>query len=503
MFKIETHFRHTIFAIVLIKLIIAYFLPITSDEAYFFLWGQFPDIHYYDHPPMTGWVVGLFSLLGQHIFFSRLFTIISGLVIALGIHHLVRDGFNAPEKAKLVCLVFLVAPLHMLFVLITTDTALVLFVFLSGLTLFYALGRQDDRLMMLSGVFWGLAILSKYFAGLLLIAVFCCLVVRKDRSIIKHMLLWFGGALPFLLFHLYGNYQNCWTNILFNMVNRNKNVSWEISGLISFALFQIYLATPWALYFLIKNAKTIAAAMRNQSHPFLYLFAVPIALLGFVALHHTGLHWALAFHPFLILLLVHLSRPQIHRIVILSMVFSLVHVVPILTVLALPVETFQSHKYYHDLVLCKYGDELIEKIRAQYGLDYTMATNGYYTSGAMTYHSKTHVIVFMDHNKHGRHDDKLTDFRTLDGKNILVLATLPIKQDYSRFFDEVVQERVWLRNNGFYVVLGKGFRYTIYRELFLKRIQKDFYTAPGFLPKGDCYFRNMYFDDGEFEAKCQ
>ena len=32
-------------------------VPFTGDEAYFLVWGQQPDIGYYDHPPMVGWLL--------------------------------------------------------------------------------------------------------------------------------------------------------------------------------------------------------------------------------------------------------------------------------------------------------------------------------------------------------------------------------------------------------------------------------------------------------------
>ena len=132
LFRTETYFKPLVAAIVLIQLIIAWLLPITSDEAYFYLWGRYPDINYYDHPPMTGWVMALFSQLGHAIFFDRLFAVLSGLAIAWGIHRLVRNGLKAPEKARLITLAFLAAPLHLLSVMVTTDTPLVLFTALSG-----------------------------------------------------------------------------------------------------------------------------------------------------------------------------------------------------------------------------------------------------------------------------------------------------------------------------------------------------------------------------------
>lgn len=493
LFKSERYFKHILALIIVIKLVIAYWLPLTSDEAYFFLWGQYPDINYYDHPPMTGWVTSLFGLLGRHIFFSRLFAVITGLVIALGLYLLVRDGFGAPDKAKLITLCFLAAPLHMLFVLITTDTPLMLFTALSGFVLYFALRRQKEAWTLLSGALWGLAILSKYFAGLLLIAVFCCLILQRERKWFRYLVLWVAGAMPFVIFHLWANYHNCWTNILFNVVNRNKGVSWEISGVLTFALFQLYLSTPWLIYYLIKNVKAIGSAIQKGTNPFFHLYFIPILLLGMVALHHTGLHWTLAFYPFLFALLVHLPKVQINRIALFSSIFSIVHVLPIVAVLALPVETFKDHAYYHDLVLCKYGDELYGRVKGTYGTDNVLATNGYYTSGAMTYHSRRHFSVFLDRSKHGRHDDKLTDYRKLDGKDFLILWTLPIDEDYSPFFESVTKSEITLRQETFYVAIGKGFRYPAYRDLFLKKIDEIWYACPDFLPPGNCFFKEMYF----------
>ncbi len=495
LFSTERYFYHIVAVLVLIKLAVAFMLPITSDEAYFFLWGQYPDINYYDHPPVTGWIMSLFGLLGRHIFFSRLFAVISGLIVSLGLHRVVRDGFGAPEKARLIALCFLAAPLHMLSVLITTDTALVLFTALSGFTLHMALKRQSDGLVFLSGALWGLAVLSKYFAGLLLIAVVIALVLQRQRRWLRYLAVWGAGALPLGIFHLWANYQNCWTNVLFNVVNRNQSVSWEISGVLEFAAFQIYLATPWLLYYLVKNAKAMIAAVKPGGNPFVYLFTVPIAVLGLVALHHSGLHWALAFYPFLFVLLVHLPKAQIQRIALCSLVFSLVHVIPVMAILSVPVEWFKNHEYYHDMVMCKYGDEIYAKVQQAYGDDLVPATNGYYTSGAMLYHTGRHFAVFLDPSKHGRHDDKLTDYRTLNGKDFLILWTLPITADYEPFFESVETSEIRVRQETFYVAVGRGFRYAAYRDRFLKKMDANWYTCPDWLPGGKCFFKEMYFED--------
>ncbi len=500
LYKIEKYFFYLLCIIFLAKLLLAYLVPVTADEAYFWIWGQHLDINYYDHPPLTGWIVWLFSLMGNHIFFSRLFAVLSGLVITVGIYHLVRRNLGAPDKAKLICLAFAVCPLHLLFVLITTDTPVFLLVFLSGLAFFHSLQRQKLSAMVLAGALCGLAILSKYFAGLLAIAFIVTLVYRRDRFKIIQMLCLLAGALPFVLFHIYGNYQTCWTNVLFNVYNRNQEVSWKISGLLLFLAFQIYLGTPWVFYYLLKNIRRIGKGVRQDNNVFAMLFAVPMFLFALVSFHDTGLHWTLGFYPLMYPLLIYLKRSQIKRIVTFSLIFSTLHAAIIFGALAWrPLYLFKNHQYYNDLVMAYHGQELYQAILDRYGHDYVLATNGYYTSSAMTYHSGEYFIIFMDGSKHGRYDDKLTDFRKLEGKNILSLHTLPAKHRYAPFFEKVTYDQMEFKGGTFYVVIGEKFRFSQYRQLYLEKIRNSWYNIPDFLPVGDCYFFDMYFDDNSAE----
>lgn len=500
MFKLEKYFFHILIAFLVAKLLLAYLIPVTSDEAYFWVWGKHLDINYYDHPPVTGWIIWLFSLLGDHIFFSRLFSVLSGLSIAMGIYYLVRNEFGAPDKARLICLAFVVCPLHLLFVLITTDSPVFLLVFLSGWAFYYSLQRQKLMAMVLAGALCGLAILSKYFAGLLAIAFLFTLVYRRDRKIVLHMLCLLCGALPFVLFHLYGNYETCWTNVMFNVFNRNQHVSWKISGLMQFLGFQAYLATPWALYYLLRNTRRIANGIQQSNNVFAFLFFIPIVIFGMISFHDTGLHWTIGFYPFMFLLMVHLDRLQINHIVTLSLLFSILHAVILFSVLIWqPIKVFKNHQYYNDLVMAFHGPELYQKVKERYGSDYILATNGYYTSSAMSYHSKKYFIVFLDDSKHGRYDDKLTDFRQLNGKNILILRTLPSDHRYDPYFEKVTYQQLLFKGGTFYIVLGEKFRFSEYRERFLKKIRKQWYDIPSFLPIGDCYFFDMYFDQEQFK----
>lgn len=46
-------------AALMIKLIVAAALPLTNDEAYYWVWSQHPQWSYYDHPPVVAWLFAL------------------------------------------------------------------------------------------------------------------------------------------------------------------------------------------------------------------------------------------------------------------------------------------------------------------------------------------------------------------------------------------------------------------------------------------------------------
>jgi len=495
---VEKHYRKFFAGILLIKLVLAYLFPITSDEAYFYTWALNLDVNYYDHPPMTAWIIHLFSLPGRHIFFFRLFTILSGAGVALGIGLVIQRFFNQPEKAWLTSLAFLASPLHILLIPITTDIPLFLFVFLTGVAFYAGVRRDSAAIMLLAGFFLSLAILSKYFAGLLMIGIFGCLVLSWRRESIKYgFLLALGGA-PMILLHLYWNYNDCWLTLMFNVFNRNKDHSLGLDTFLLFVAFQVYLATPWVAYYLLRNAGRIYRGVREDNNLLFYLAIIPMALLAMLSFFDTSLHWTISFYPFVYLLLVYIDTAAIRRIVRLSLIFSGLHVLVVIGALALPVETLKNHRYYADIVMGFYGDEIVEALEP-FQADFVFGTPGYTTAALMTYHSGQRFLVFNDDDRNGRNDDKVTDFRDLDGKNILILSTLSIKpdelRDYIEYFDDFTVDTLPIRGAEFSVVYGKGFRFDRYREMFLKQILRDCYMIPDYLPVGRCFFYDWYFPE--------
>src|SRR5260363_378202 len=85
-----------------IKLILVFRLPITADEAYYFIWGHFLSGGYYDHPPLIGWLLTPIVGCAIYAFLKR------------------EDA----EKAALASCAFILSPISLWSVLIATDVPL-------------------------------------------------------------------------------------------------------------------------------------------------------------------------------------------------------------------------------------------------------------------------------------------------------------------------------------------------------------------------------------------
>ena len=112
----------------LIKTVLAIYVPLTGDEAYYATWGKFFRWGYYDHPPFLGWFLHPFVYFGLSNFWLRLPTILTTTIVGVVMFYLLRP-YNV-KKAALIAILFLISPISLFDVLITTDIPLILFSFL-------------------------------------------------------------------------------------------------------------------------------------------------------------------------------------------------------------------------------------------------------------------------------------------------------------------------------------------------------------------------------------
>lgn len=475
----------------LLRALIAWKLPITGDEAFFWWWGVYPDWGYSDHPPMVGWFnAALGRLLGDSTFVMRLPAVLLPLLVG-GAIGLALRGLDR-ERAAVAVLLFWLTPIGLLQVLMTTDIPLALWSALSVAVLWQAerRARLDGRalaLYALAGLFLALAFLSKYFAVLLGLAYLAHFTLfRRERLAGFALLLLVALIGPAL--HLAWNQAHCWPNVMFNLINRNEGevFEWRKPGL--YLGMMVYLLTPGAAWLAWRERGRLGAAL--GAHRLLAcVVIVPHAVFALLAFKKViGLHWVLAFYPFLFALLAFvLPRAALRKAVIAVAVFGGLHVLAALGVMASSLEHWQRSSLYPSIVRSVKTSELLAQVEAPGVIVMASA----FTPASIYGHARRHYMpVFGTGKFHSRQDDQLVDFADFEGHTLrIIVGNKPVDPArYADFFDQVRAFSVQQDGATFHVIEGQGFRLAAYRLGVLAEIDRRYYQIPRMLPMSDCAF---------------
>ena len=474
------------------KLWLAAFFPLTGDEAYFLVWGLQPDLGYYDHPPMVGWLLALLARMSLSEWVLRLPVLLLPFILSGAIYLALREADR--RKAAYAALAFLLLPINVWNVFITTDTPLVFFTFFSGFAWWKARRNDSQALFVLSGVLLGLAFLSKYFAVLLaLVYLVDALAAPPGRRAVRGLIFACAAATPFVLLNLWWNYGHCWANLMFNLYNRHDDAGFSVSSIALYLLIVAYTLSPVALVQLVRRGWSQPMAMGFR---FLLLATgLPFAMFAALSLvRSVGLHWVLSFVPFFFMAAaLALRADQLRLSVVYLGLFSLLHVALITAAATLPLETWNRSRLYDGIVFHFRIDDVSKWLR-NYAPEFELAADGYSPAVTLSYYSGGYVFVFGTASSHARHDDLLTDFRRLDGRNIAVFRkNAPQDDEYQPFFQSVETRTLELSGARFYAVLGRGFSYKAYLDRVLTPVRERFYRIPAYLPQGGCIFCERYF----------
>ncbi len=464
--------------------------PITGDEAFFYWWGVYPDWGYYDHPPMVGWLIGLMRWsLGDTLWSIRLPVVLLplalGAIIGWALYPLDR------ERAAWAVLFFWLAPINWLTALITTDTPLIFWSALSAAALLRAeqRARMDGAtwgLYALSGLFLGCAFLSKYFAVVLGLTYLLYVAFwRRDR--------WVGFALLVLCalsgpaINIGWNIGHGWSNIMFNLYNRNEDAQFEWHKPLAYAGMLLYLITPAAAWLGWKHR--LEVKMAGRRYPLLAcLVLVPLlffALLSFKKV--VGLHWVLSFYPFgFALLALALPTSKLKRCAVGLAVFAGLHVLVLAGLSLTTLETWKNTGLYPKIVRSYEAKAILKQVSAP---GVVLMADAYTAASIYGFEQRRYMPVFGPGRFHARQDDLLVDFSLYQGQNLRVIhGGLPDLSQYRPYFDSVELLSFTQSGVSFYVVEGRGFNYAAYRDGVLTTIYRRYYNIPTWLPMTGCPF---------------
>lgn len=187
----------------ILKISFALVTNLGNDEVYYVNFALYPNWSYFDHPPMVGWLIRMFTLNNSLLFFDEFVRLGAILIGTLNLYVLFRIGKLVKNEeagiwmALLGAISFYVQIISGLFIL--PDTGLSLFWLLSIFVFLRFIKYGNEKNLWLYGCLVGLGLFSKYFAVFLLLS-YALFAVFVDRRIFKSWKFWLAPLLSFVLF---------------------------------------------------------------------------------------------------------------------------------------------------------------------------------------------------------------------------------------------------------------------------------------------------------------
>jgi len=254
-------------ALTVLRVIYASLLDLRTDEAYYWTWSKESVLSFLDHPPMIAW----FIRLGTAIFGNTNFGVRFAGVLAMGVMQLlIADIVRRVThdcRAVVIAVLMPEAALYygLLMAKVSPDVALIPFATAMVWALVRLAESDDGRWWLAAGAFAGLALLSKFTAGLMLPAVAAFMLVPRWRGRwLRSPYPWLAALIAFVLFLpvLIWNMQHDWASFRFQLVRATATHEWSLRtlgefvglqfGLVGFILLPVVLTgvalTTWRGY---------------------------------------------------------------------------------------------------------------------------------------------------------------------------------------------------------------------------------------------------------------
>lgn len=268
-----------------LRLIAGAVLPLSADEAYYWLWSKHLAAGYFDHPPVIAWIIRAGTVVfGQTAFGVR----VVGILLSFAATWLVWDGARllladrkAAGWAALAFNLTLMTTVEMLAA--TPDTPQMAAAALLLWTLAKLVASGNGRWWLAVGAAGGIGLMAKYstlFLGLG--ALIFLIAVPAQRRWLKTPWPWLGGVLALVLFapNIVWNAQHGWATIAFQG-GRVAGHEITLKYLGEFVGAQALLASPFLL--VLALAGIAAASLKDERRALIACLVWPS--LAYFALH--------------------------------------------------------------------------------------------------------------------------------------------------------------------------------------------------------------------------
>lgn len=289
-----------------VKLVIAAFLPLTSDEAYYWVWSRFMQLSYYDHPPFVAWLFWLgqfFNFYGGMVRWPGILLGQASLALWLV---LLKPYLTERQRVYWLLLALLSPLVGGSGILVTPDLPLMFFYALSLWIFFQWQKEPTFKWSLALGVAMGLGFSSKYMMVLFALSLLPVVLwtPASRHSFFKNLfVLVLGGAVGTLPVWLW-NFTHDFASLKFQAEHGLGQSVWKPHWTSDYALLQILLIFPPVLYLAWKGRKKLPKAI-------LFLAWVPLAFFFFTTFRgYVEANWPITAYPAIFALAATQARPD-------------------------------------------------------------------------------------------------------------------------------------------------------------------------------------------------
>jgi hypothetical protein len=282
------------------KVLAGWKLGLIFDECYYWEWSLHPQACYFDHPPLTAWLIASARmLLGHTTLAVRIWAVISGIILALAGRELGKDLFGQ-EAGNRAGILLLLAPIFAGNALLMTPDTFLIPAWACAVLCAWKGYREGGNLgwWVATGVAAGVGMLSKYTMILFYGALLMLWLVSpgKRRALLPGITI--AGLLTLVIFLpvLWWNSRHDWVSFTHQLHHGFRNEHRTLinfQNLSDYSAFLVVLVSPILGLLCFRTAAT---RMRDARFLFLGVFFwTVVVFFGYSAAKaHIEANWPMA-----------------------------------------------------------------------------------------------------------------------------------------------------------------------------------------------------------------
>ncbi len=401
----------------ILNLIQSFFTEIIDDEAYYWVYSQFLDWGYFDHPPMIAWLIRIGSTLVPGELGVRLMNSLLGAGTILLTFLMLKDQIR---NYRLLMIVVFSIPLFHANVagfIATPDLPLVFFATLFFFLYKRYLENETPGIVLLLGLSVALMLYSKYHAFLII-----GFTLLSNPKILLKRSFWLMVVFASLLYlpHIIWQFKHHFVSFGYHLVDRNR--PFEVKFLLEYFANQLIMIGPLSGIILLylgithKTVDRFEAALKFNLIGF-FLFFLVSSMRG-----HVEPHWtAAAFVPLILLSFPDIEKKiALHKWITISGIITIALILFLRLVLIVDMGLLPdklSHRFLHK-------KESFQQIQKEANGRFVVFTNSYQKASLYWFFNQEPAFSLNDIYYRKNQYDLMDQEAALQGKEVLYFPAI-------------------------------------------------------------------------------